>query len=131
MVFTPIPSIGRLSLFMVWGSTMRHRDGVMLSPCNFIYTIGGIRTHDLSLVRGGALPTMPTNPSKVYVNDSESTTLVFTSDNWYKEVLLRVTAKDDEFEEGVDLLNFASQPSSLVRSIPSALLSRLPFARES
>ena len=54
---------------------------------------------------------------QVEINGSVTTTLVFTSDNWSDEVLLRITAIDDEYEEGVDWLNFASQPSTLVRTI--------------
>ena len=52
---------------------------------------------------------------QVEINGSVTTKLVFTSDNWSDEVLLRITAIDDEYEEGVDWLNFASQPSTLVR----------------
>ena len=52
---------------------------------------------------------------QVYINGSETTSLTFTSANWSEEVLLRITAIDDEVEEGVNLLNFATQPSSLVR----------------
>jgi hypothetical protein len=51
------------------------------------------------------------------VNGSESAKLLFTCANLSKEVLVAVNAIDDNVEEGVDLLNFASQPSNLVRPI--------------
>jgi hypothetical protein len=51
---------------------------------------------------------------QVYVNGSATAKLIFTSTNWSTEVLLVATAVDDEIEEGVDWLNFASQPSNLV-----------------
>ena len=52
---------------------------------------------------------------QVYMNESVSAKLIFTPTNWSTEVLLVVTAIDDNIEEGVDWLNFASQPSNLVR----------------
>lgn len=55
-----------------------------------------------------------TDRTQVYVNGSETTSLIFTSANWSEEVLLVVTAIDDDVEEGVDLLHFAPQPSNLV-----------------
>lgn len=55
--------------------------------------------------------------TQIYVNGGAAVTLTFTSANWYEEVLLLVTAIDDEIEEGVDLLNFASKPSNLVSEI--------------
>ncbi len=58
-----------------------------------------------------------TNPTQVYVNGSEALKLVFSRGNWSDEVLIAVTAIDDEIEEGVDLLNFASRPSNLVSTI--------------
>ena len=58
-----------------------------------------------------------TKQTQVYVNGSESDKLVFTGANWSKEVLIVVNAIDDNIEEGVDFLNFASQPSNLVRRI--------------
>jgi hypothetical protein len=66
------------------------------------------------------------------VNGSESAKLLFTGANWSKEVLVAVNAIDDNVEEGVDLLNFASQPSNLVRPIKmnwlfSKLLYHLPL----
>lgn len=63
-----------------------------------------------------------TERTQVYVNGSEIATLIFTAQNWSDEVLLHVTAIDDKIEEGVNLLNFASQPSNLVRRIMSLLL---------
>jgi hypothetical protein len=54
---------------------------------------------------------------QVYVNGSESAKLIFTGANWSTEVLVLVNAIDDNIQEGVDLLNFASQPSNLVRNI--------------
>jgi hypothetical protein len=67
----------------------------------------------------GAVPTDEkfTKRIQVYLNESESAKLIFTATNWSTEVLLVVTAIDDEIEEGVDWLNFASQPSNLVRQI--------------
>ena len=58
-----------------------------------------------------------TKRTQVYVNESETAKLIFSSTNWSTEVLLVVTAIDDEIEEGVDWLNFASQPSNLVSNI--------------
>jgi hypothetical protein len=55
--------------------------------------------------------------TQVYVNGSEALILVFSSGNWSDEVLIAVTAIDDEIEEGVNLLNFASRPSNLVSKI--------------
>lgn len=43
----------------------------------------------------------------------ESISLVFTVDNWYEWQTVNIYAIDDEIEEGVDLLYFASQPSYL------------------
>lgn len=54
------------------------------------------------------------NRKQVYVNGTQTTTLIFTSGNWSEEVILRITAIDDDIEEGANLLNFASQPSNLV-----------------
>ena len=54
------------------------------------------------------------NRRQVYVNGTQTTTLIFTSGNWSEEVILRITAIDDDIEEGANLLNFASQPSNLV-----------------
>jgi len=58
-----------------------------------------------------------TNRTQIYVNGSEAVELVFTSANWYDEVLLVVTAIDDAIEEGVNYMNFASRTSNLVRDI--------------
>jgi hypothetical protein len=55
-----------------------------------------------------------TNRTQIYVNGSETATLIFTTANWSEEVLVVVTAIDDDIEEGVDFLNFASKPSNLV-----------------
>jgi hypothetical protein len=55
--------------------------------------------------------------TQINVNGSESATLIFTKANWFDEVLVIVTAIDDDIEEGVDLLNFASKPSNLVSGI--------------
>ena len=75
-----------------------------------------------------------TKQAQVYVNGSESAKLLFTGANWSKEVLVAVNAIDDNVEEGVDLLNFASQPSNLVRPIKmnwlfSKLLYHLPLTQ--
>ena len=51
--------------------------------------------------------------TQVLVNGVESHTVTFTSSNWYETVTIQVTAIDDDIEEGVDWLNFASQPSNL------------------
>lgn len=53
---------------------------------------------------------------QVLVNGQEATTVVFDSSNWFDEVEIRVTAINDDIEEGVDYLHFASQPSNLVSS---------------
>lgn len=52
---------------------------------------------------------------QVYVNDLLATSITFTDSDWFVEKRIKVSAIDDDLEEGVDLLNFASQPSSLVR----------------
>jgi hypothetical protein len=75
-----------------------------------------------------------TKQLQVYVNGSEGAKLLFTGANWSKEVLVAVNAIDDNVEEGVDLLNFASQPSNLVRPIKmnwlfSKLLYHLPLTQ--
>ena len=67
---------------------------------------------------------------KAYFKDTEVSKVIITNatltivgtaeeqigilENWFDEVPLRVKAIDDDEEEGVDLLNFASQPSNLV-----------------
>lgn len=58
-----------------------------------------------------------TNRTQVSVNGSEALKVVFSNGNWSDEVLIVVTAMDDEIEEGVNLLNFASKPSNLVSDI--------------
>jgi hypothetical protein len=50
---------------------------------------------------------------QVLLNGGESLHLLFDRDNWFQRVMIRVTAIDDNIEEGVDFLNFASQPSNL------------------
>ena len=50
---------------------------------------------------------------QVFVNGVESHTVTFTSSNWNQEVEIVVSAIDDSITEGVDFLNFASQPSNL------------------
>lgn len=50
---------------------------------------------------------------QVLVNGVESHSLYFTAANWFTPQKVTVTAIDDSVEEGVDLLNFASQPSNL------------------
>ena len=60
-----------------------------------------------------------TEVSKIIITDA-TLTIVGTAEEqigileWFDEVPLRVKAIDDDEEEGVDLLNFASQPSNLV-----------------
>ena len=54
---------------------------------------------------------------QVYVDGMLTQRLTFNEANWYDAVTVRVSAIDDEYEEGVDWLNFASQPSNLVRII--------------
>ena len=50
---------------------------------------------------------------QVLVNGAETHRVIFTPSNWHQSVNIRVTAIDDNIEEGIDLLNFASQPSNL------------------
>lgn len=50
---------------------------------------------------------------QVLVNGVESYHLYFSPENWFERVAITVTAIDDNIEEGVDFLNFASQPSNL------------------
>ena len=50
---------------------------------------------------------------QVLVNGVETHSITFTPSNWYETVAIQVTAIDDSIEEGVDWLNFASQPSNL------------------
>jgi hypothetical protein len=54
-----------------------------------------------------------TKRKQVFVNGDESDVLVFNSSNWFIKQEVKVTAIDDDVEEGVDYLNFASQPSNL------------------
>lgn len=51
-------------------------------------------------------------PALVQVSVNESN-LVFTQDNWHTPQVIRVAAIDDNEQEGVDFLHFASQPSNL------------------
>jgi hypothetical protein len=46
-------------------------------------------------------------------NGKETITLEFTRENWKDWQTIRVSAIDDSVEEGVDVLNFPSQPSYL------------------
>jgi len=50
---------------------------------------------------------------QVEVNGARAKTVVFNSANWTENVTIRVSAINDDIEEGVDYLNFASQPSNL------------------
>lgn len=50
---------------------------------------------------------------QLLVNGAQTTTLTFNSTNWFDWLTLSVAADDDDIEEGVDLLYFASQPSYL------------------
>ena len=54
-----------------------------------------------------------TKRTQVLVNGQESSSVFFTPDNWHIGVTISVTAIDDSIEEGVDWLNFATQPSNL------------------
>lgn len=54
-----------------------------------------------------------TKRKQVYVNEELSDVLVFNQSNWFIKQKVKVTAIDDDVEEGVDYLNFASQPSNL------------------
>jgi hypothetical protein len=57
-----------------------------------------------------------TKRKQVYVNGLESIVLKFNETNWFVKQEVRVTAIDDDIEEGVDYLNFAKRPSNLVSS---------------
>lgn len=60
---------------------------------------------------------------QVYVNGLQSTMLKFNNTNWFIKQEVRVTAIDDDIEEGVDYLNFASRPSNMVSlHAPAALV---------
>ena len=54
-----------------------------------------------------------TSRTQVLVNGEESLIITFTPENWYLSVTIQVAAIDDDIEEGVDWLNFGSQPSNL------------------
>jgi hypothetical protein len=54
-----------------------------------------------------------TRRKQVHVNGVETHSVFFTPSNWHQPVTILVTAIDDDIEEGVDWLNFASQPSNL------------------
>jgi hypothetical protein len=52
---------------------------------------------------------------QVLVNGAESNSITFTTEDWFHKKKITVTAIDDNIEEGVDVLNFASQASNLGR----------------
>jgi len=54
-----------------------------------------------------------TKRKQVNINDADTETLIFDHLNWNETVTVRVTAVNDVIEEGVNYLNFASQPSNL------------------
>ena len=51
--------------------------------------------------------------TQILINGEELSSVFFTPENWHIGVTISVTAIDDSIEEGVDWLNFASQPSNL------------------
>jgi len=61
-----------------------------------------------------------TKRTQVKVDGQLTTSLQFTSENWKQKRNITVSAINDNVEEGVDYMNFASQPSFLVRdnSVP-------------
>lgn len=66
-----------------------------------------------------ALRTTPRIQANVRTSESatpsNSTTLVFTTQNWHEWQTVYVSAVNDDIKEGVDLLNFPSQPSYLAK----------------
>lgn len=63
-----------------------------------------------------------TKRKQVLVNGVETATITFDATNWTDEVTVAVTAINDNIEEGLDLLNFASQPSNLVSPCVTLLI---------
>lgn len=54
-----------------------------------------------------------TKRQQLYVNGDATDSVYFTTSNWHQPVTILVQAINDGTEEGVDWLNFASQPSNL------------------